>query len=312
MLYEVGLTFVSLRQIEFKTNNLPTDMENKKEKDNKDGKAHQLHDQYTKESLRYAEVVSDCVESHLDLTDPKLSERIDFTSIERTHADFIGKVSKKLANMAYGADIDYQDSQIYFLLRMQSAPELMSSYWLYSHATKLAEQLRPKDDQDRHLILPIYIHGGPEAYPFSTSLFDCVELPDLAREYRMFECFGGFSLYDCVEYPDVARQYKIFEEMTLWDLSKFSIDQLLKHGRAALFQTLYKQGKAGDFQPALQKLRVEHIQPLPLGHVYSSAKYIYNQSSPEKAQENLEVFASLVEDTATQEKIRLLSSSKSV
>ncbi|MEN0016332.1 MAG: Rpn family recombination-promoting nuclease/putative transposase, partial [Bacteroidota bacterium] len=304
---EVGLTFVSPIQIEFKTNNLPTHMENENEKDNK---VHELNDQYARESLGYAEVAGDCIESHLDLTDPKLSERIDFTSIERVHPDFVTRIPKSMDNLAYGADIDYQESQIYFLIRLHSEPELMSSYWLYSHSTKIADQLRPEENRDRNLIIPICMHSGPEAYPFSTSLFDCVEHPDLAREYKMFECFGGFSLYDCVEYSDIARQYKIFEEVTLWDLSKFSIDQLLQHGRAGLFQTLCKQGKAGDFRPALQKLRAEHIQPLPLGHVYSSAKYIYHRSAPEYAQENLEIFSSFVEDAATKEKIRLLPNEK--
>ena len=91
----------------------------------------------------------------------------------------------------------------------------------------------------------------------------------------------------------------------LWDLSNFSIEELLSHGVPALFETLYRESHEGDFTQVVQKFRPEFLSSLDRSYLYSSARYISDQSDENKGEKSVKLLAEAISD---EEKRRLIMS----
>src|SRR5690606_33838177 len=73
------------------------------------------------------------------------------------------------------------------------------------------------------LIVNVCIYAGKQSpYPYSTDIFDCFELPELAKE-------------------------KMFKPLELVDLTVLSQEELLKDETAGLVKVLLKQGIKRDY-----------------------------------------------------------------
>ncbi|MEO1219683.1 MAG: hypothetical protein AAFV97_04300 [Bacteroidota bacterium] len=98
-------------------------------------------------------------------------------------------------------------------------------------------------------------------------------------------------------YPGLAKGYGRSDGFELWDLTQYTIDELLQQGgKSGLFQAFIKQGKRGEFIEALQKVTPEYIQGLPRSHIHSSAMYIYHNSKSEQEAECLRLLSELIQE----------------
>ena len=241
---------------------------------------YQSHDVYGKDSLKYEEIIIDCLKSRLS---PNLIQRIDFPTLKFMHTDLIrsGDLLNYRSDVIYKVSIDNKAGIIYFIIELQSTPDRHMAQRLdeykallsVNHQTMQRTLMRP-------FILPTCMYNGRVPYPYSTRLCDCIEYPELAREYGTLD---GFEL---------------------WDLTQSTIDELLQQGgKSGFFQALLKQGRRGEFIEVLQKVTPEYIQQLPRGHIHSSAMYIYHNSKPEQGEECLRLLSQLIQEKSVKEKV---------
>ena len=248
--------------------------------DNNDQKINQAHDVYGKESLSRKQVAIDCLKAHL----PKeLVELINLESLELTKGSFVDDFFQYHNDVTYKAKINGKEGFIYFLIELQRVPDKLMAFRMLCYMVSLLKTYLKQNKQAKKLplVLPICLYNGKVKYPFST------------------------SIYDCLEEAGTGRKYRIFEHFMLWDLNKFSMEELLSHGIAALFETLYRAGNEGDFSQVVQKFRPGFLSSLDRSYLYSSARYISDQSDENKGEKSVKLLAEAIID---EEKRKLIMS----
>jgi predicted transposase/invertase (TIGR01784 family) len=229
-------------------------------------KINQAHDAYGKEALSRKEVATDFLKGHLP---QELLARIDLASLELTKGDFADDFFQYHNDITYKAKIDHQEGLIYFSIELQGKPEELMAFRMLCYLVWLLKTYlkQNKGAKKLPLVLPICLYHGPKKYPFSN------------------------SIYDCFQQAAIARKYQLCERFMLWDLNNFSSEELLNHGSASFFQTLYKASHTGDFSQLVQRFSPEFLSTLASSYLYSSARYISDQSDATKGEEALKLLA---------------------
>lgn len=135
------------------------------------------HDAYFKATFSSPERAAELLRSVLD---PRLSARIDWTSLVHESGSFVDEgLREQHADLLFRATLDGQDIRIYLLLEHQSGPDRWMVLWLLRYMVGIWVAHVDADKQARKLppILPAVIHHGDRGWTADTSFASLVDIP---------------------------------------------------------------------------------------------------------------------------------------
>jgi predicted transposase/invertase (TIGR01784 family) len=186
-----------------------------------DIKIHNPHDSFVRRSLANLEVSKDLLKAHLR---PAVVRKINWDTIQHTNRSFVKKeLAQFHSDVVYKCELDGKEGYIYVLLEHQSTPDRMLPFRILQYNVALMEQHLAEGNDQLPVIINVCLYAGEESpYPYSVDVFDCFELPELARR-------------------------EMFKPLQLIDLTAITQEELIKHGKADLLEVLLKQAVSRDF-----------------------------------------------------------------
>ena len=183
-------------------------------------KIDQPHDSYIKSILSDIGLAKSLMEAHLPQS---IVNRMDLDSVQLTNKSFVSEELKNFhSDVIYQCTLDKQQGYIYYLLEHQSTPDR----WLPLRLAEYNIQLMRQHINQGHKTLPIIINeviyaGTTSPYNQPIDIFELFDDPALAKEIMQ-------------------------QPAKLTDLTIKTQEELLKEGRAGLFEVLMKQGIQKD------------------------------------------------------------------
>lgn len=232
---------------------------------------HQPHDKYFKQSLKNKKVAIDFLKSYLPL---EIYQKIDINSLQLTEKSFIVPQLREIhSDIIYKCLINNSTGYLFFLLEHQSTDNpLMAFRFLHAIVSLSYEHLK-QGYKKLPIILPFCIyHGEKSPYPYSTSLYDCFDDAELAKEIA-------------------------FKPFKLIDLTVLSDEEIKTHGLVGLMEMLFKHQKDKNFLSIMRKLLESQfvqniIKQLNISYLTDMLNYIVNtsqdDSEPKAAQHLIE------------------------
>ena len=183
-------------------------------------KIDQPHDSYIKSILSDIGLAKSLMEAHLPQS---IVNRMDLDSVQLTNKSFVSEELKNFhSDVIYQCTLDKQQGYIYYLLEHQSTADR----WLPLRLAEYNIQLMRQHINQGHKTLPIIINeviyaGTTSPYNQPIDIFELFDDPALAKEIMQ-------------------------QPAKLTDLTIKTQEELLKEGRAGLFEVLMKQGIQKD------------------------------------------------------------------
>ena len=218
---------------------------------------HQPHDKYFKANLKDKRVAIDFLKAYLE---PALFSKINIKSLQLTEKSFIVPQLREIhSDIIYQCLINNSPGYLFFLLEHQStADPLMAFRFLHTLVSLSYEHLKQRYTK-LPIILPFCIyHGETSPYPYSTSLYDCFEDPEFAREVA-------------------------FKPFKLIDLTVLSDEEIKTHGLVGLMEMLFKHQRDKNFLSIMRQLLQSQfvqkvIKQLNISYLTDMLNYIVNTS----------------------------------
>lgn len=232
---------------------------------------HQPHDKYFKRNLKDKRVAIDFLKSYVT---PQLYKKIDINSLQLTEKSFIVPHLREIhSDVIYKCLINEVPGYLFFLLEHQSTDDpLMAFRFLHAIVSLSYEHLK-QGYKKLPIILPFCIyHGEKSPYPYSTSLYDCFDDSEFAKEFA-------------------------FRPFKLIDLTVLSDDEIKTHGLVGLMEMLFKHQRDKNFLTIMRKLLESQfvqniIKQLNISYLTDMLNYIVNtsqdDSEPKAAQHLIE------------------------
>ena len=123
----------------------------------------------------------------------EVAQRIDFNTLQLTNGSFIDDYGRQYyTDLVYTCKIDKRKGYIYCILEVQSTPDELMSFRIVSYVVGLLNTYLKQHPNTKKLPSVIGLcvyHGARSPYPYSTTLYDCFEDPELVRKSRLFQEF---------------------------------------------------------------------------------------------------------------------------
>ena len=234
-------------------------------------KIHHPHDKYFKQSLKNKKVAIDFLKTYLP---SNIYQKIDIHSLQLTEKSFIVPQLREIhSDIIYKCLINDSTGYLFFLLEHQSTDDpLMAFRFLHAIVSLSYEHLK-QGYKKLPIILPFCIyHGEKSPYPYSTSLYDCFDDSEFAKEIA-------------------------FRPFKLIDLTVLSDEEIKTHGLVGLMEMLFKHQRDKNFLSIMRKLLESQfvqniIKQLNISYLTDMLNYIVNtsqdDSEPKAAQHLIE------------------------
>ncbi len=234
-------------------------------------KIHTRHDSFVKRCLSNIDVAKDLLKVYLK---PDTVQKINWDTLRITNKSFVKPdLNQHHSDVVYKCKlVNDKDAYLYALIEHQSTPDPMMAFRLLQYNVSLMEQHLQQGHKQLPIIINLCIYAGDQSpYPYSRSIYDCFELPDLAKE-------------------------KMFQPFQLADLTVLSEEELRQHGQADLLELLLKQGAMRDFLnwiKANKSLMVKLLEPF---YEYSGIMYILGSDEKNDPRKVLEAIIEALPD----------------
>ncbi|WP_192485191.1 MULTISPECIES: Rpn family recombination-promoting nuclease/putative transposase [Cysteiniphilum] len=157
----------------------------------------------------------------------ELLSKLDLKHFKQVPTEFIQhNLRKVVGDVLYMTKLDGKDVYLYFLFEHQSSSDELMSFRLLLYVIQIMQQHLQQGYSKLPIILPAVIYHGKESpYPYSTSIFDCFEDKEIAKEYM----FKSFNLLDLTVMSD--------DDLGQFD-ANLVFEYMLKHSRDNLADKL--------------------------------------------------------------------------
>ncbi|MEL6152621.1 MAG: Rpn family recombination-promoting nuclease/putative transposase [Bacteroidota bacterium] len=197
------------------------------------------HDAFVRQGLSNVEVAKDLLKAHLQLG---ITQKIDWQTLKLTNKSFVSKDLAQLhSDVVFSCKIKGKEAYIYTLIEHQSTPDVLLPFRILKYDVALMEQHLKQGHAKLPIIANLCLYAGKKSpYPYSTDIYDCFEVPELARS-------------------------TMFKLLQLIDLTTISEKEIITHGQADLLELLLKQSQQRSFfkwikdNPALLQKLLERI-----------------------------------------------------
>lgn len=214
-----------------------------------------LHNLFFKGALKNKQVAQDLLLCYLPA---QLCKRINFETLKPTDKSFVRQHLREFhSDIIYTCLIDGKPSYIYFIIEYQSDKEELMAFRKFQYNVALMEDHLTQGHKKLPLIINCCIYHGKKApYPYSVDIYDCFEIPELARK-------------------------EMFQSFKLIDLTIMSEENLKKHGTASLVEMLFKHRLSRSYFNVIKRVielgllqaAISHLGDSYLEHVL---EYVLN------------------------------------
>lgn len=203
------------------------------------------YDTLFRRSLQEKKVATDLLRSHLPA---ELVAEMDLSTLTLLNNDpVLQGLDIVYADCVYSCTIREKLGYIVTLCEHQSTAHKMMAFRFLQYIVGIMGNHIRQGHEKLPIVLPIVLyHGKSSPYPYSTEIWDCFELPDLAKQWAL----------------------KTFQ---LIDLTVMSDEEIQKHGLSSAMEFIFKHCRKRDALHWLKQL----INSEKLRIIYSEVGRLY-------------------------------------
>ena len=180
------------------------------------------HDSFWKANLNDPKKAKKLIETHLS---KEIVKHTDFTTLEAKPTEFIQHNLRSIvSDVLYSVKIKGKPAYIYFLWEHMSTAEALMAFRMLLYVAEIMKWHLAQGNNKLPLVVPCVIyHCKQSPYPYSTSIFDCFEDVELAKQHA----FQSFELID-LTITDDEQLAKLDPDLLFEYILKHSRDNLVE------------------------------------------------------------------------------------